>query len=493
MIQAKHLILGTWQAASPPIVTARNPATGRELAEGFPIATAEELDKAVTAASGWEAPDFATRAALLRAIAEELGEQLGALRERMPLETALPVARVEGEMARTQGQLRAFAAALEDGSLLPTLVDEADPGRSPAPKPRLERRWLPVGPVAVFGASNFPLAFGVAGGDTAAALAAGCPVIAKAHPLHPGVSELVAEAIRRAFDRVGVSVAGFALLHGGAEVGQLLATHPGVRAVGFTGSHRAGMALFRAAQSREVPIPVFAEMGSVNPVFVLPGALRENRDELAQGFADSLRLGVGQFCTNPGVIVLPRSGESESWLAQVASKLDSGEAGTMLSAGIGGAFVEGVEARRRLPGVTAWTKSAVAGSTSLGQPTLLSVAWTDYQRHPFLREECFGPVSIAVLVDTPENYLAFARAMEGQLTATIHSSEDDLGLAMELTKAALPRVGRLVHNGWPTGVEVSPAMTHGGPYPATTDSRFTSVGLPAVARFARPVTIQTPH
>lgn len=449
----------------------------------FAEATSDEIHAAVFAASQAPTLSPAQRADLLDAIADEL-EAIGEdLTELAGLETALPAGRLNGERGRTTGQLRLFASSLRDGLAQEEIVDGALPDRQPAPRPEIRRRLIPVGPVAVFGASNFPLAFSVAGGDTASALAAGCPVVVKAHPLHPGTSELAAQAIYRAMERTGTDPRWFSLLHGSVQVGTHLVNHPVVRAVAFTGSHRAGRALFDLANRRPQPIPVFAEMGSINPLFLLPGALAERGDALATGYVESLLMGVGQFCTNPGVVIGIDSPEFTAFQAAVAERLDSAPIGTMLSAGIAANYNQTVD---RLNGaVTRLTNREEAQA-----PRLFATTAKAFAEHDELREECFGPAAIAVTAADVDELLAVVAALDGQLTGSIHLAESDAaitgGLATELGR----KVGRLVFNGFPTGVEVGHAMQHGGPYPATTDSRFTSVGTQAIYRFLRPIAIQ---
>ena len=399
------------------------------------------------------------------------------------LETALPAGRLNGERGRTTSQLRLFAASLRDGLAQDEIVDAALADRQPAPRPEIRRRLLPIGPVAVFGASNFPLAFSVAGGDTASALAAGCPVVVKAHPLHPGTSELVAQAIYRAMDRTGTDPRWFSLLHGSVAVGSRLVEEPGIRAVAFTGSHRAGRALFDLANRRPHPIPVFAEMGSINPLFVLPGALAERGETLAAGYAESLLMGVGQFCTNPGVVVGIDSPEFSAFQVDVAARLDAAPIGTMLSSGTAANFGS-------VAGQFAKKLTCLTNRTEPQSPRLFATSAQEFIDHADLREECFGPAAIAVTAADADELIAMVAALDGQLTGTIHLAEADSTIASPLAGALGRKVGRLVFNGFPTGVEVGHAMQHGGPYPATTDSRFTSVGTQAIFRFLRPIAIQ---
>lgn len=453
----------------------------------YATATPDEISQAAQAAArafeAFGSESSARRAAFLERIALEI-EALGdALLERANVESALPLPRLTGERGRTCGQLRMFATLLREGPL-GVRIETADPARTPLPKPDLRRTLVPLGPVAVFGASNFPLAFSVAGGDTASAIAAGCPVVVKAHPSHPGTSEMVATAIVRAAEATGMPPGVFALLHGGAEVGQALVLRPEIAAVGFTGSQRAGRALYDLAASRPRPIPVYAEMGSVNPLFVLPGALAERGGEIAEGYAASLTLGVGQFCTNPGVVVGVASPAFDSFLQAVQARLREVPEGKMLDQGIHD---------RYLATVGELAAHGAVESSCVGEgarPALFVVSAAAFVGSPELREETFGPAAVAVRCRDEAEAHAVARALEGQLTATVHFSSTDTEEVRRLLPLLVRMAGRIVANGFPTGVEVNSAMQHGGPYPATTDARSTSVGTAAIERFLRPVAFQ---
>jgi NADP-dependent aldehyde dehydrogenase len=352
---------------------------------------------------------------------------------------------------------------------------------------------VPLGPVAVFGASNFPLAFSVAGGDTAAALAAGCPVVVKAHPGHPGTSDLVARATSAAAAKTGMPTGVFGMVQGASvAVGQALVTHPAIKAVGFTGSLRGGRALFDAAARRREPIPVYAEMGSSNPLFVLPRALKERGEAIAKGLAASVTLGAGQFCTNPGLTVLAPADAGETFLRAVGDALAGSPAGTVVHAGIKSAYDAGLAERVSLPGVAMAARAAAKGAhpSTEAQPALLVTDAATFAARAPLHEELYGPATVAVRCTTRDELLDLARGLEGHLTATVHGTEADLAEHADLLAVLGRKVGRLVVNGFPTGVEVSPAMHHGGPYPATTDARATSVGTAAIARFARPLCFQ---
>ncbi len=486
-----------------------NPAEGVRLEPAFYEATAGDIEQAVDAAA--QAQDTLVtvtpqvRGRFLREIAwaiESLGEELI---QRCRAETGLPEARLAGERKRTVNQLVMFAELVEEGSWVDARIDLGRPQRSPVPKPDLRRMLMPIGPIAVFGASNFPLAFSVAGGDTASALAAGNPVIVKAHPCHPGTSELVGEAIRHAAAQAALPPGVFSLLQGaGTHVGTGLVTHPGLRAVGFTGSQRAGLALYTAAAARPTPIPVYAEMGSTNPLFILPGALQSSSAELAAGLAESATLGVGQFCTQPGVVFVLKCPEREPWIEKAGAAIQSRPWGVMLSAQIAEAYETAVSQLEEIDGVNrvstaGHSPSAPEHRESDGAETTAAVTGrprayvTDFKTYvsaPALQAEVFGPSTVFVRVENAHEMLAAARSVEGQLTATIHASTDELREQHALRIALERSAGRVVYNGFPTGVEVCPSMQHGGPYPAATYSQFTSVGSAAILRFARPVCFQ---
>jgi NADP-dependent aldehyde dehydrogenase len=496
MLHGKSLIAGQLADLGSTTFRARNPVTGGELEPAFREATAPEAARAVDAAA--EAlPNYARRppeerARFLETIAAEI-EALGdALIERTTSETGLPAARITGERARTCAQLRLFAELVREGSWVDARIDTALPERQPVPRPDIRRMLTPVGPVIVFGASNFPLAFSTAGGDTASALAAGCPVVVKAHPAHPGGGELVAGAITRAVADCALPPGVFSFVHGGAEIGVALVRHPATAAVSFTGSHAAGRALFDAASSRPKPIPVFAEMSSVNPMFVLPGALKERTDAVAQGLLGSFTLGVGQFCTKPGLVFAVRGWDLDVFVEKLAGAVRQAASGTMLTAGIRAAFERTRADVTAVEGVSAVAGSQAApphGATSAAPSVALTSA-ARFLAEPSLANEVFGPFVLVVGCEDADEMLACANALDGQLTATLHGTATDLVDSGKLLEAAASRAGRVIVNGFPTGVEVSPAMHHGGPYPATTDVRFTSVGTAAILRFSRPVCYQ---
>jgi 2,5-dioxopentanoate dehydrogenase len=474
-----------------------NPATGIDLEPAFHTAGKAEIDCACELAriafDPYRATDPEARARFLESIAHnilELGDQLI---ERAMSESGLPKTRLEGERGRTVGQLKLFAEVLREGSWQDARIDPALPDRQPLPRVDLRLRMVALGPVAVFGASNFPLAFSVAGGDTAAALAAGCPVVVKAHPAHPGTSELVGRAIQKAVAAAGLPEGVFSLLTGvGNQLGVELVRHPAIQAVGFTGSRRGGLALMAVAAARPQPIPVYAEMSSINPVFLLPHALAEKTEALATGFVDSLVLGVGQFCTNPGLVLALAGPDLDRFSLVAAEQLGQRHAGTMLSAGIHRAYEQGVarlaanaRARQLSHGIAS---DADAGSR--GVPALFATSAKDFLTDPTLSEEVFGPSSLLIACKDVAEMQEVAEHLEGQLTATVQMSDGD----HETVRALLPilerKVGRILANGFPTGVEVSYSMVHGGPFPATSDSRSTSVGTAAIQRFLRPISYQ---
>lgn len=488
-LTGQQLIGNTFSKKGNESFTGFNPATEEQLSPLFYEATTAEIDQAVELANQaflmYRKVKGTEKAIFLEAIAEEILALDDELIKTASLETALPEARITGERGRTVGQLRLFASLVRDGKWENEIIDEAQPDRQPFPKPALRQVQIPIGPVAVFGASNFPLAFSVAGGDTVSALAAGCPVVFKAHPAHPSTCELVGRSILKAAEKTGMPNGVFSMVHGiSHEVGGHLVKHPLIKAVGFTGSYRGGKALYDQAVRRPEPIPVYAEMGSTNPVFFLPRALKQNKETLAQAFANSITLGTGQFCTNPGIFVTSQSDKSFSNL--VAEKLDEISVGAMLTSGIKDAYVKGIEHLKTQDGITTLTSNQTDGAV----PALLVTTATHAVADPSVTEEVFGPSSVGIIADDKEAMLAFAKSLKGHLTATIHGTDEDFEEYKELIDILTLKVGRLVFNSFPTGVEVSPAMVHGGPFPATTDSRGTSVGTTAIYRFTRPICFQ---
>ncbi|AYX32964.1 aldehyde dehydrogenase [Burkholderia pseudomallei] len=471
------------------------PAQGVELEPTFGAGGAADVDRACRLANAAFDPfrqaPLETRARFLEAIAERIVGLGDPLIERAHAESALPVARLEGERARTVGQLRLFAAIVRDGRWLSATLDSAQPERKPLPRADLRLQKIPVGPVAVFGASNFPLAFSVAGGDTASAFAASCPVVAKAHPAHLGTSELVGRAIRQAVADCGLHEGVFSLVVGaGNAIGEALVAHPAIRAVGFTGSRAGGLALMGVAARRHEPIPVFAEMSSINPFFVLPGALRARGAQIAQGFVESLTLGVGQFCTNPGLVVALEGPDLKAFVDAAAQALSQKGAQTMLTSGIASSYESAVAARRAAAGVSEVARGVRSDARNAALPALFTTTHTQFVQNPQLEAEIFGPTSLVVACRDIDEMIALAEHVEGQLSATLHLEDDDVDLARKLLPTLERRAGRIVANGYPTGVEVAYAMVHGGPFPATSDPRSTSVGALAIERFLRPVCYQ---
>ena len=471
---------------------ALNALTGESLPTEFFVATKEEVDAACDSANEaygeYKKTSNEARAQFLELIAEGI-EALGdSLIERCAAETALPTMRLEGERARTCGQLRMFANVVREGSWRDVRIEQALPDREPIPRPDLRRMLVPIGPVAVFGASNFPLAFSVAGGDTASALAAGCPVVVKAHPAHPGTSEMVARAIIKAAVCAGMPDGVFSMVHGHVSTGEWLVQNHFIQAVGFTGSQHAGRSLYDLAASRSNPIPVFAEMGSVNPVFILPGALSERSEPLAEGLAASVCLGAGQFCTNPGLVIAMRSDEQDEFVNRLAESVAKVSPGPMLTRGILTNYQAGLGRLKSHPAVYAESEVREMGESVGG--CVFSTDANSFLFDEVLSAEVFGPSTLVVNCNSAEEMCEVAANIEGQLTATIHHGAGDGALTKRLTECLLDKVGRLLYNGFPTGVEVGHAMQHGGPYPASSDSRFTSVGSAAIFRWLRPVCYQ---
>jgi len=473
-------------------IKAINPALNAEIEPAFGLGGDEELQRACALAEQafdpYRAKSPEQRARFLESIADRIMDLGPALIERSMQETGLPQARLEGERGRTCNQLRLFAKVLRDGRWQSATIDNAMPERTP-PRSDLRLRKIGLGPVAVFGASNFPLAFSVAGGDTASALAAGCPVVVKAHSAHLGTSELVARAVQAAAIECDMPEGVFSMLIGaGVEIGQGLAAHPAIKAIGFTGSRSGGVALMKTAAARKEPIPVYAEMSSINPVFLLPGALAN--DKLPQAFADSLTLGAGQFCTNPGLLIALDSDALKQFVARTAAALEAKGAATMLTPGIHKAYVSGVSALSKVDGVQLVAQGQTTDMPCAAQAFLHQVDAQAFLANPALEAEVFGPSSLLVRCRDEAEMLAVAEHIEGQLTAAFHATADDRALAAKLLPVMERKAGRLLFNGFGTGVEVCHAMVHGGPFPATSDSRTTSVGASAIDRFTRPVCYQ---
>jgi 2,5-dioxopentanoate dehydrogenase len=475
-------------------VRAFDPARRIELEPAFGLATEQDVLQACALAEqafdAYRATSLEQRARFLETIGENILAIGPALIERACAESGLPQARLEGERMRTVNQLRLFAKVVRDGHWLDATLDSALPERTP-PRPDLRLRKIPLGPVAVFGASNFPLAFSVAGGDTASALAAGCPVIVKAHGAHLGTAELVGKAVQAAVAACGLPEGVFSMIIGeGRQVGQKLVGHPAIKAVGFTGSRQGGVALMHTAAARKEPIPVYAEMSSINPVFMLPGALAGGAARLAQGFIDSLTLGVGQFCTNPGLVLAIEGADLDAFRAAAITAIQAKGAGTMLTSGIHKAYTDGVARRAGIDGVVEVARGSAEGAGCAAQPSLYECSAATFLADPALEDEIFGPCSLLIRCRDEADMLAVAAHLEGQLTATVHAVAADKAIAARLLPTLERKAGRILFNGYPTGVEVSHAMVHGGPFPATSDSRTTSVGATAIERFLRPVCYQ---
>ena len=478
-----------------PDIFGINPATGESLQPGYAAVSEAELNLAVElAADAFEVfskTSGTDKASFLRKIAdniEAIGDDLARL---APQETGLPEGRIRMETGRTCGQLRLFASVAEEGSWVDARIDLADPERVPVPKPDVRSMERPLGPVAVFCASNFPLAFSVAGGDTASALAAGCPIVVKAHHSHPGTAELVGQAVSAAVRDCGLPEGTFSLVYGpGRKTGSALVRHPAIKAAGFTGSRAGGQALMKLAADRPVPIPFYAEMSSINPVFILPGALAERSEQLVSGLHGSMTLGVGQFCTNPGLTILDSTTDIEPFVGKLAELVSGSSGATMLNPGISAAYDSGAGAL----GDNDAVKAVAFGQTGDGQcqagAALFRTSAESFLSDESLSSELFGPSTLVVTHDGADKMLTLARSLEGQLTATVHGTDADLEANCDLLEVLETKVGRVVINAFPTGVEVCHAMVHGGPFPATSDGRTTSVGTRAIHRFTRLVCYQ---
>jgi 2,5-dioxopentanoate dehydrogenase len=485
----RHLIAGEWVAGAETFTTA--PVTGES--HEVSVGTAEDVNRAATAAETafreLATRHRAARADFLERIADEIESRAEAITAIGSAETGLPPARLETERNRTTGQLRLFAKVVRQGEYLDRRHDPGDRERKPLPKPDLKLVQRPVGPVGVFGASNFPLAFSTAGGDTASALAAGCPVIVKGHPAHPGTGELVAEAILAAIRAENMPAAVFQLVQSNSNAaGEALVTHPLVRAVGFTGSLRAGRALFDLACARPEPIPFYGELGSINPVFLMPAAMAARAEAIGKNWSASLSMGVGQFCTKPGVAIGLDGPDADRFETAASATLGEIVAQPMLTEAMAQAYCSGRDRASARPDVRAVLASEPAGRNAA--PDLLAVSGATWLADPELHQEVFGPFGIIVRARDLDEMAAIAESIEGQLTCTLQLDKADHGAAARLVPTLERKAGRLIVNGFPTGVEVSPAMMHGGPYPATTTVGTTSVGTLAIRRFLRPVAYQ---
>ena len=492
------LIAGQHVAGKGTTAFGFNPATNAKLEPAYTLLTEEQLRAATKAAAEAYASfsnlDPEVHAAFLEAIADNIEAIGDELIIRASQETGLPAARLQGERARTSGQLRLFADVVRQGDFRGVRIDPALPDRSPLPRADIRQRQIPLGPVAVFGASNFPLAFSTAGGDTASALAAGCPVVFKAHNAHPGTGELVGQAIAKAVRDHGLHPGVFSLVYGpGSSIGQALVADPAIRAVGFTGSRKAGIALMQTAASRPEPIPVYAEMSSLNPVFVFPGALDgsvEQIDALAQQFVTAVTGSSGQLCTSPGLLFAP-VGEAGDRLTAAVGRAVSAQAGqTMLTEGIAASWNSGAEALGCADNVDVVGHGTEGGTKNAPAPAIFGTDIPSFVSNHVLHAEIFGAASLVIRYTAAQELFGAIESMEGQLTASLQLSEEDYPAAALLLPALEQKVGRIIVNGWPTGVEVGHAMVHGGPFPATSDPRTTSVGTLAINRFLRPVAYQ---
>ena len=495
MITGKNYIGAEKSAAGSKIFRTFNPVSNLENEPQFYEASSEEIDKAVALA--WKAftcyQDYSgeRKSDFLHAIADEI-EALGdELIKTYCLESGLPEGRAMGERGRTMFQLRSFAELVKKGDWVDAHIDTAQPDRAPLPKPDIRKMMIPLGPVVVFGASNFPLAYSTAGGDTAAALAAGCPVIVKSHPMHAGTGELVASAIIKAAERTGMPEGVFSNLNSsGIEVGVQLVKHPKVKAVGFTGSIRGGRALYDLAAKREEPIPVFAEMGSVNPVVFLPEALKERGGALAKTYAGSVTLGTGQFCTNPGLLFGIQGATLDQFIKTLSEEIVKIEPGCMLHPNIIGAYNKNKENALEQKGLQLVSEYEHAVADNIARQAVTTVEGAVFLNNPKLHQEVFGPFTMVVQCQDKAELEAIILKLEGQLTGTLIAAGNEAKDYPGVVEALRNRVGRIIFNGVPTGVEVCPSMVHGGPYPASTDSRFTAVGINSIKRWVRPFSYQ---
>ncbi len=497
-LRGHSLIAGLSVSETDSVFRPVNPANDQPLEPGYhslDIASADAVARhAQTAFADYSRRSGAERAAFLREIADNIDAAEEDLVERMPAETALPEPRVRGEIARTTGQLRLFANLAEEGSWSDARIETAQPDRKPLPKPDVRSILQPLGPVVIFCAGNFPLAFSVAGGDTAAALAAGCPVIVKAHHSHPGTAEIVGQTVMAAAERHQMPPGTFSLIYGaGRDIGIAFVQHPAIKAVGFTGSRSGGKALMQAAFQRAEPIPVYAEMSSINPIVILPQALAQNGETIAAGLHASVTLGLGQFCTNPGLVLLPAGDAANRFAAQLKTALANTASGCALNAGIATAYRKTINQIAGLKDNGLIVHHARPGEGSskchIGA-ALFQASTATFLRQKTLHQEAFGPATTLITYQNQSELLQAVNALEGQLTGAIHATEQDLQNAPALTAALQKRVGRLLFGGFPTGVEVCHAMVHGGPYPATSDGRSSSVGTLAIQRFVRPFCYQ---
>ncbi|WP_142786598.1 aldehyde dehydrogenase (NADP(+)) [Changchengzhania lutea] len=495
MITGKNYIGNKLSAKGNSIYKTFNPQLNIENEQAFTEASSEEIDAAVTLASeafkSFQNISGIKKSEFLNAIADEILALDNTLIKTYCLESGLPEGRAKGERGRTIGQLRMFADLVKEGSWVEATIDTAEPNREPQPKPDLRKMMVPLGPVAVFGASNFPLAYSTAGGDTASALASGCPVIVKSHPMHSGTGELVASAVIKAAQKTNMPNGVFSNLNGiNIDVGAQLVKHSGVKAVGFTGSIKGGRALYDMAAKRDEPIPVFAEMGSVNPVVILPESLKEKGESLAKTYAGSITLGTGQFCTNPGLILGLKSDAFSSFIDRLSDEIIKIEPTCMLHPNIKGAYDTNKEKAMQQSAITVVADYEDEVQTNFARQTVTTVEGAIFLKNTTLHQEVFGPYSIVVLCEDAAQLEKIISNLEGQLTGTIIAESSEANKYPKIISALQNRVGRLIFNGVPTGVEVCTSMTHGGPYPASTDSRFTAVGIHSIKRWVRPMSYQ---
>ncbi len=492
-MKTKNIIACKESAQGTNHLYAVDPNSRAKLEGNFVIATDEEIDQAAESAlQAWQTfknTSGAEKGKLLRTIADNL-ENLGdTLVHRAMAESGLPEGRIKGERGRTCGQLRLFASLVEEGSWVRATIDTAQPDRNPIPRVDIRKMYQSIGPVAVFGASNFPLAFSTAGGDTASAFASGCPVIVKGHPSHLGTHALVSQAIADAVISCGLPNGIFSSINGGANEGSMLVKHTAIKAVGFTGSLAGGNAIMKATYERDEPIPVYAEMGSINPIFLLPSKLDGDQNSVADQLANSINMGVGQFCTNPGILVIPPSKNQDSFLEVLGQSFDALKSHTMLNEGIYNNYESSKSKMIANQNVRSISCKSTDNTWS-AQPALAKTTAQEFVKNPDLHHEVFGPFSMAVVCDSVEEMKAVAQHIEGQLTATMMGTSEEIERHTEIIETLREKAGRVIFNGVPTGVEVGHAMHHGGPYPSASSSKYTSVGTDAILRFVRPICLQ---
>ncbi len=495
LLTGKNILGNTLSASGSNSFFANNPSNNKPLKTKYYEATQKEVKDVIQLAENafeiYREKSGNDKAIFLETIGEEILALDSHLIEICKSETGLPEARIVGERGRTVGQLSLFATLLREGSWVDARIDYADSKRIPVPKPDTRQMQRPLGPVGVFGASNFPLAFSVAGGDTASALAAGCPVVVKGHPAHPGTSEMVGRAIIKAAKKCNMPEGIFSLLQGTSiEVGMSIVENPFIKAIGFTGSFKGGKAIFDTANKRTEPIPVYAEMGSTNPVFILPDILKNEKNSIAENLKNSIQLGVGQFCTNPGMVIVNKSEDSDIFEQLLGKEVEKSRSATMLTSNIYEAFNSGINKLKTKDYVSQIAKGQDTKNPNQGVTEVLKTSGDSFFSDKQIEEEIFGPSSIVIKAKNIDQLLSIANSLQGHLTATVHGTKKDLKEYSKLIKILERKVGRLLINGYPTGVEVCHSMVHGGPFPATTDSRMTSVGTGAITRFTRPLCYQ---